>query len=233
MKEPDFHCDHDGICNAFSDQCCWQNCPNEDFRTFPYTDEGLLRSTYNSQWPILECNNECACEVTAICRNTQFDPCRRRNGHTLEIFFTDNGKGYGVRTEHAIASGTYVCDFIGEIITKAKFSRLRRHYGFRLDKFGGKDNRYVIDATRYGNVAKFFNHSCNPNLLPMSVCNGADLSMYRVCFFAKRDILPNEELTFRYLLPYQPSEDPDRFIAAIRCRCDSENCQGAMMDMNQ
>ncbi len=46
-----------------------------------------------------------------------------------------------------------------------------------------------IDATFKANVARFFNHSCEPNLKPIKVViNDPHLSRYHIAFFAWRDI---------------------------------------------
>lgn len=54
---------------------------------------------------------------------------------------------------------------------------------------------FCIDAKLYGNFSRFINHSCHPNLHPVKVfIDHHDLRFPRIAFFAKRDILPNEEL---------------------------------------
>lgn len=54
---------------------------------------------------------------------------------------------------------------------------------------------YCIDARRYGNLARFINHSCAPNLLPVRVfVEHQDLHFPRIAFFANRDIEADEEL---------------------------------------
>ena len=53
---------------------------------------------------------------------------------------------------------------------------------------------YCIDARKYGNVARFINHLCEPNLVPVKVfVEHQDLRFPRICFFSSRDIKPYEE----------------------------------------
>ena len=62
--------------------------------------------------------------------------------------------------------------------------------------------RVNIDASRKGNISRFLNHSCEPNLTWRTIrtFGGGDLSsrIPRICFFALTDIEANTELTFDY-----------------------------------
>ena len=51
-----------------------------------------------------------------------------------------------------------------------------------------------IDAKRYGNVARFFNHSCRPNVGSSFVHVGNE-PFLRVAFFSACDIYSGDELT--------------------------------------
>ena len=54
---------------------------------------------------------------------------------------------------------------------------------------------YCIDARRYGNISRFINHLCEPNIIPVKVfVDHQDLRFPRICFFSSRDIKANEEL---------------------------------------
>jgi len=53
----------------------------------------------------------------------------------------------------------------------------------------------MIDATRKGNLARFMNHSCNPNCELQKWVVGSRL---RMGIFTLRNIEKNEELTFDY-----------------------------------
>ena len=54
---------------------------------------------------------------------------------------------------------------------------------------------YCIDARRYGNISRFINHRCEPNIIPVKVfVDHQDLRFPRICFFSSRDIMANEEL---------------------------------------
>ena len=54
---------------------------------------------------------------------------------------------------------------------------------------------YCLDARKYGNVARFINHLCEPNLVPVKVfVEHQDLRFPRICFFSSRDVKAYEEL---------------------------------------
>ena len=55
----------------------------------------------------------------------------------------------------------------------------------------------MIDAGPRGNLARFINHSCDPNCFTEPWMVNQDV---RVGIFAKVDIQPGEELTFNYQL---------------------------------
>ncbi|GJX61872.1 histone-lysine N-methyltransferase SUVR3 [Tanacetum coccineum] len=81
--------------------------------------------------------------------------------------------------------------------------------------------RINIDATRIGNVARFINHSCDGGNLSTVLVRSSGALLPRVCFFASRDILKNEELTFSY---GEAGQNP----AGAKCFCGSSCCTGLM-----
>ena len=57
------------------------------------------------------------------------------------------------------------------------------------------DNNEVIDPTFYGNIARFMNHSCDPNCVTRKWTVAKETM---VGIFARKDIAEDEELTFDY-----------------------------------
>lgn len=183
----------DGICSGKS-QCCPETFDAE----FAYNSRGLIRVKQGT--PIFECNKACKCSEN--CPNRVVQKGRKQ---TLCIFKTKE-RGWGVRTERAIAKGQYICEYVGEIISYEETERrgkeydaVGRTYLFDLD-FNEKDNPYTVDAAKFGNVSRFINHSCDPNLGVWAVwTNCLDLNLPKLCLFALRPIKENEELTFDYV----------------------------------
>ena len=60
-----------------------------------------------------------------------------------------------------------------------------------------KQAKYILDAKHEGNVARFINHSCDPNLYVQPVLSHHHhISQTQVCLFAGHNIAPMTELTY-------------------------------------
>ncbi len=69
------------------------------------------------------------------------------------------------------------------------------------------NSRWTIDGTPRSNIARYFNHSCNPN---------ADVTIRqgRVFIYTLRPIKPGEEIVYDYGLDYLKN-----VIGKSRCKC--------------
>lgn len=82
---------------------------------------------------------------------------------------------------------------------------------------------FSIDGFFCGNLARFINHSCDPNLQPVNIhTESHSIFKSRVFFFAKRKIQAGEELTFNYNFSRVTSGKQ------FHCFCNSKNCSGFM-----
>lgn len=141
---------------------------------------------------IFECNRACRCWVNCNNRVVQ-------NGITCRLqMFRTSGRGWGVRSLMDIPKGAFICEYIGELISDSEADRREDDsYLFDLDNKDG--DTYCIDARKYGNVARFINHLCEPNIVPVKVfIEHQDLRFPRICFFSSREIKAYEELGFDY-----------------------------------
>jgi euchromatic histone-lysine N-methyltransferase len=142
--------------------------------------------------------------------------------------FRTKGKGWGVRPLKDIPKGTFVCEYVGEIITDFEADRREDDsYLFDLDNRDGET--YCLDARFYGNVARFINHLCEPNLTPVKVfVDHQDLSFPRIALFANRDIKAFEELGFDYGEKF--------WVIKYRwftCDCGSSSCKYSKETIHQ
>ncbi|KZS14880.1 Histone-lysine N-methyltransferase EHMT1 [Daphnia magna] len=181
-------------------------------------------SVFAADPPMLfECNRACQCH-RGSCNNRLV-----QHGITSRlVLFRIENKGWGVRAAQPISKGSYVCEYIGEIITDFEADqREDDSYLFDLDNKDGET--YCIDARRYGNIARFINHSCEPNLIPVKVyVDHQDLKFPRIAFFAVRDIDANEELAFDY---------GDKFwiikYKSFTCSCHSPKCKYSQLTIHR
>ncbi|XP_010541594.1 PREDICTED: uncharacterized protein LOC104815012 [Tarenaya hassleriana] len=131
--------------------------------------------------------------------------------------------GLGLYTSRFISRGEMVVEYIGEIIGPRLADKREREYEsgkkvqykgacyfFRIDK------ENIIDATWKGGIARFVNHSCQPNCVAkvISIRNEK-----KVVFFAERGIYPGEEITYDYHFNH---EDEGK---KITCLCNSKDCR--------
>ena len=169
--------------------------------------------------PVYECNAACSCPGDCGNRVVQRGICT-----SLQVFKT-RYKGWALRALQRIPSGTFVCEYTGEVIPTDEAERRGVEYDkggfstlFDLDSAGDAACEYTIDATYRSGVASFLNHSCAPNLAQTSVwVDTASLALPRIAFFALRDIEPFEELTFDYKY-----EEGGR---TLECHCGASNCR--------
>lgn len=189
---------------TYNSECCNRVAGFEP----AYSSHGKLRVDVGH--PIYECNKRCECPPT--CKNRVVQKGRTTK---LAIYRTDNGCGWGVKAMERIKAGSFVVQYVGEVITSdeaesrgKKYDADGRTYLFDLDFNLGDDNLYTVDAAFYGNLSHFINHSCDPNLSIFNVyINCLDPNLPQLCLFARRDILKGEQLTFDYCQSTQREDE--------------------------
>ncbi|VAI48545.1 unnamed protein product [Triticum turgidum subsp. durum] len=193
---------------------------------FAYDENGKI--ILQEGYPIYECNSLCTCD--ASCKNKVLQQGLLVK---LELFRTDN-KGWAVRATEPIPQGTFVCEYVGEVVKDDETMRnteseSKSGCSYLLDIASHIDRErvktlgttpYMIDATRYGNVSRFINHSCSPNLSARLVLvESKDCQLAHVGLFASQDIAVGEELSFDYRWKLQSGD-------GCPCHCGAQNCRG-------
>ncbi|CAB3401694.1 unnamed protein product [Caenorhabditis bovis] len=103
--------------------------------------------------------------------------------------------------------------------------RRRNQAIFKWDDYFGDLALFVLDAKRRGNIGRFLNHSCDPNVVTQHVLYDThDLRLPWTAFFARRFIKAGEELCWDY--NYTMMRDNDEQIV---CNCGSERCRGRLL----
>ncbi|EUB61337.1 Histone-lysine N-methyltransferase, H3 lysine-36 and H4 lysine-20 specific [Echinococcus granulosus] len=162
---------------------------------------------------------ECLASVCVhgkACRNQFFT---RRQYPKQNAFYTGKERGWGLKTFVAIQKGDFVNEYVGDLIDEAEANRrltfLHKNniHNFYMMKM---DSQRIIDAGPKGNLSRFMNHSCCPNLFTQKWTVNGDT---RIGLFALRNIAPGEELTFNYNFCSLGQE-------MKVCFCGAETCVG-------
>ncbi|NXD05944.1 SETMR methyltransferase, partial [Nothocercus nigrocapillus] len=191
-----------------------------------HDEEGFAR-------PVFECNAMCRCGESCPNRVVQ-----RGLQFRLEVFKTAK-KGLGLRTLQFIAKGRFVCEYAGEVLG---FNEARR----RIQAQTPEDSNYIIavrehlhngqimetfiDPTHIGNVGRFLNHSCEPNLFMVPV--RVDSMVPKLALFAATDISAGEELSYDYSGRFHnipvtnrgPETSEEGNILKKPCYCGARTC---------
>jgi SET domain-containing protein len=113
------------------------------------------------------------------------------------------GRGLGLYTLDAVKKGAFVIEYIGRKIPTKYADELTTRYLFEVDE------EWTIDGSDRKNVARYINHSCDPNC-ETEIVDG------RVIITAIRNIAAGEELSYDYGEEYF-----DEFIKPMGCKCES------------
>lgn len=109
--------------------------------------------------------------------------------------------GLGLFTEEPIERRGFIVEYTGPVLTMAQADIRGGKYLFETNK-----NRF-IDGSNRKNLARYINHSCDPN------CE-VDIRRGRIYIFSLRKIRAGEELTYDYEREYF-----DEHIKPYGCRC--------------
>ena len=89
-----------------------------------------------------------------------------------QVYWTKEGKGWGLRTLEDLPPGTFVCEYVGEILTSLEMKERKvaiqtlgkDTFPLQLsakqcsERSIKQEEVFCLDATYYGNVARFINH---------------------------------------------------------------------------
>lgn len=92
-------------------------------------------------------------------------------------------------------------------------------------RFGRDENIYIMDAKNAGNIGRFLNHSCTPNVFVQNVfIDTHDPRFPWAAFFSSQFIRAGTELTWNY--NYDVGSVPGK---VVYCYCGSLECKGRLL----
>nr|XP_022910377.1 histone-lysine N-methyltransferase SETD1-like [Onthophagus taurus] len=127
---------------------------------------------------------------------------------------------WGLFAMEPIAADEMVIEYVGQMVrpsvadlreSKYEATGIGSSYLFRIDL------ETIIDATKCGNLARFINHSCNPNCYAKVITIE---SQKKIVIYSKQSIGVNEEITYDYKFPIEDEKIP--------CLCGAATCRGTL-----
>ncbi|KAM5568353.1 histone-lysine N-methyltransferase, H3 lysine-9 specific SUVH4-like [Rosa sericea] len=230
--------------NCTNSKTC--SCAQLNGGDFPYVskDGGRL---VEAKAVVFECGPQCGCGPSCVNRASQ-----RGLKYRLEVFRTHD-KGWAVRSWDFIPSGAPVCEYIAVLRRNDEIDNIsekENEYVFEIDCWqtmngiGGREKRmgnvaipnsdvisetdpeYCYDAGSRGNVARYINHSCEPNLFVQCVLREHhDVRLARIVLFAADNIPPLQELSYDYGYELDSVVGPDGKIKKLFCCCGAAGCR--------
>jgi euchromatic histone-lysine N-methyltransferase len=159
-----------------------------------------------------------------------------------------------VRSLNSIPSGSFICESAGEVLEEKEAEQRTGNDEYLFDignQFNDnslwdglttlmpeaqpdavvevQNSGFTIDAAQCGNVGRFINHSCSPNLYAQNVLyDHDDKRIPHIMFFAVENIPPLQELTYHYNYMIDQVFDSNGNIKKKSCHCGSPECTGRM-----
>ncbi|XP_049414812.1 histone-lysine N-methyltransferase ASHH1-like [Solanum stenotomum] len=153
------------------------------------------------------------CQNGENCRNQRFQKCE----YAKTKLFRTEGRGWGLLADENIKAGQFIMEYCGEVLSSEAAKKRCLAYEAHKVKDAyiiSVNANYFIDATKKGSLARFINHSCQPNC---ETRKWIVLGETRVGIFAKRDISVGMELSYNYNFEWYGG-------APVRCLCGAANC---------
>jgi SET domain-containing protein len=149
------------------------------------------------------------------------------SGHPLFEIRDSPIHGRGAFATGPIPAGTRLVEYAGERLTPAEADarypddHASAHHTFLFAIEEDDGTEVVVDAAVGGNLARWINHSCDPN------CD-AIVERGRIWIETIRDVAPGEELAYDYAFILEERHTP----AAKRrypCACGADKCRGTIL----
>ncbi|KAI0506197.1 hypothetical protein F5B22DRAFT_477555 [Xylaria bambusicola] len=206
----------------------WKKTPHfKDYQSkCVCTPEDGCGETCQNRIMLYECDATNCNVGEHLCQNRAFARLQERTKAGgkyrvgVEVIKTSD-RGYGIRANRCFQANQIIMEYTGEIITEEECDR-RMNEKYKDNEcyyLMSYDQNMIIDATT-GSIARFVNHSCQPNCHMVKwIVSGQP----RMALFAgDRDIMTGEELTYDY------NFDPFSAKNVQKCLCGSPNCRGVL-----
>lgn len=162
------------------------------------------------------------CLAGKFCKNVNF---HKRRSPRMTPFFTSDQRGWGLKVDEPVAKGTFVVEYVGEIIDRHELERrLKSMEKVKNNEYYMMDltNDLLVDAKFKSNLSRFINSSCEPNCETQKWTD-TSTGQTHVGIFAIQDIPAGTELTYNYcFLDYGLSGKTRK--RSFSCQCGTSSC---------
>ncbi|CAL8074345.1 unnamed protein product [Calicophoron daubneyi] len=190
----------------------------------------------------VECDSKICGFGTKDCGNRQFASLAITDEDDRFLVFRTVNRGFGLKTKIPLNRDVLAAEYVGEVIdvdeanrrlvdalgpsalanvtsSRKEFQPISETYLARFST----DSPFVLDASKQGNLSRFINHSCEPNLV--ASCWLVD-GLPRLGLFSTREISANEELTVNYINAQFLSTG--LMGATSLCLCGADSCSSTL-----
>ena len=166
------------------------------------------------------CFEECyyrTCPAGSSCRNRRL---QQQEFKKVKVIRAPEKAGKGLIAGEDIKAGDLVYEYVGEAVLEKHLPKLFRRYQRerKLYIMALGDGVY-LDACRKGSVARYINHSCEPNC---RVDRWKVRGRLRAAIIALKDIPSGTELSFDYKWERRWGRAP------TKCHCGTPSCRGTL-----
>ncbi|KAM5569721.1 histone-lysine N-methyltransferase, H3 lysine-9 specific SUVH4-like [Rosa sericea] len=230
------------------------SCASLNGSDFPYVRKAGGGRLFEPKAVVFECGPNCGCGPKCVNRTSQQGLKYRLEvyktpdkGWAVRSWDFIPSGGYvceytGVLTKTSELDNVSVNDYFFEIdcehtmngigVREKRLGEVPIPNGLGAGEDGGdklleeSDPDYCIDAGSSGNVARFINHSCEPNLFVQCVLSSHhDVKLARIVLFASDDIPPMQELTYDYGYELDSVVGADGKVKELACHCGTADCR--------
>jgi serine/threonine protein kinase len=167
---------------------------------------------------LFACLEECRsnCMAGDRCGNKRI---QRKQWKQLEVF--DAGKkGKGLKLLEDVKKGDLITEYVGRAVNRLALPRLFRQYANERKLYiMALTNDVYLDARKTGGIARYINHSCDPNCV---VERWKVRGILRAAVIAFKDMPAGTELSFDY------QWERKRGRAPTKCYCGADTCRGTL-----
>ncbi|NXC90129.1 SETB1 methyltransferase, partial [Cercotrichas coryphoeus] len=147
------------------------------------------------------------------------NPSSGSAGPTKRQVAVKSTRGFALKSTHGIAIKATPLAAADKGESAGPVRRSTRQF------YDGEENCYIIDAKLEGNLGRYLNHSCTPNLFVQNVfVDTHDLRFPWVAFFASKRIRAGTELTWDYNYEVGSVEGKE-----LLCCCGAIDCRGRLL----